>query len=346
MDEGKLDIFLLEKILKKKGSRNEGIIRSGEVGADAASLDVSLAQKKAQEFYKSDSKTYLVVKSDPVTFPTSEPGKYAVIVNANDIACTGAVPFGFLATIIAPANTDFESIEAIQNQIHQQSVDLGISVLGGHTEISDSVNRVIVSGHMIGFVPQDYFVSNELSIDDSIIIAGEVGAEGIGIIISESQASISKILNAAELEEGIKIGGRLNLAEISNLVNKKFRPSLIHDATEGGLYGALSELLHETDVGIELREEPQIHPILQKLSDWLEFDPYRIISSGLVIFAVSKDRTTELLKFLSEYEISCSEIGSVTSEREILRLGDRIIDKPRGDDIIIALRNLERIKNE
>jgi len=173
-----------------------------------------------------------------------------------------------------------------------------------------------------------------------------VGAEGIGIIISESQASISKILNAAELEEGIKIGGRLNLAEISNLVNKKFRPSLIHDATEGGLYGALSELLHETDVGIELREEPQIHPILQKLSDWLEFDPYRIISSGLVIFAVSKDRTTELLKFLSEYEISCSEIGSVTSEREILRLGDRIIDKPRGDDIIIALRNLERIKNE
>ena len=156
MDEGKLDISLLEEILSRKGYQNEGIISSGEIGVDAASLNLSLAQKKAQEFYKNDSESYLIVKSDPVTFPTSEPGKYAVIVNANDIACSGAVPYGFLATIIVPPITKFNEIKIIQKQIHQQCLDLGISLLGGHTEISDSVKRIIISGHMIGFVPKDY----------------------------------------------------------------------------------------------------------------------------------------------------------------------------------------------
>jgi len=36
--------------------------------------------------------TLLVFKSDPITFATEEIGWYAVHVNANDIATTGAVP--------------------------------------------------------------------------------------------------------------------------------------------------------------------------------------------------------------------------------------------------------------
>lgn len=346
MDEGKLDIALLKEILSKKGYRNEGIISSGEVGTDAASLDISLAQKKAQEFYDNFSDTYLIVKSDPVTFPTSEPGKYAVIVNANDISCTGAIPYGFLTTIIAPPNTSFEELELVQKQIHQQCFDLGISILGGHTEISDSVKRIIVSGHMIGFVPKEYYVSNKLSVEDSIIIAGEIGAEGIGIIISEAANLITNILDDKELEEGGRIGERLSLTDIANIVNKKFHPTLIHDATEGGLYGALSELLLNRDVGIQLNREPKINPILSKLSKWLEFDPFRVISSGLMIFAVSKNITQSVLEFLKEYQIPRSLIGTVTLEKGILRLEDKILEKPKGDEIIVALKNLERIKNE
>ncbi|MHA1197979.1 MAG: AIR synthase-related protein [Candidatus Heimdallarchaeaceae archaeon] len=346
MDEGKLDISLLKEILSKKGYKNEGIVSSGEIGTDAASLDISLAQKKAQEFYDSSSDTYIIVKSDPVTFPTSEPGKYAVIVNANDISCTGAIPYGFLATIIAPPTTKFEDIEQIQKQIHQQCFDLGISILGGHTEISDSVKRIIVSGHMIGFVPKENYVSNKLSAEDSIIIAGEIGAEGIGIIISEGADFIHNILDSNEIEEGVRIGERLSLTEITNIVNKEFHPTLIHDATEGGLYGALSELLPNREVGIQLVGKPKINPILEKLSKRLEFDPYRVISSGLMIFAVNKNITKSVLEFLDDYQIPCSLIGTVTSEKGILRLEDKILDKPKGDEIIVALKNLERMKNE
>ena len=346
MDEGKLDIKRLEKILKLKGFNNDGIISSGEVGADAASLDISLAQRISQQYYNDFSDVYLIIKSDPVTFPTSEPGKYAVIVNSNDIACTGAIPYGFLSTIIAPKKTNFKEIETIQKQIHQQCIDLEISLLGGHTEISDSVEDIIISGHMIGFVPKESYIQNQLIEGESIIIAGEIGAEGVGIIISEASGLLNNILEGEELKDGIEIGNKLSISQIANVLNKKFHPTLIHDATEGGLYGALSELLQSRNVGISLLEEPRIHPVLKKLSKWLEFDPYRVISSGLIIIAIPETKTDAILNYLSQNKIPCSLIGSITSEKGILRLGKQILEKPKGDEIIIALKNLERIKNE
>ena len=42
--------------------------------------------------------TLLVFNSDPITFATEEIGWYAVHVNANDIATTGAVPRWMLTT--------------------------------------------------------------------------------------------------------------------------------------------------------------------------------------------------------------------------------------------------------
>jgi hydrogenase maturation factor len=41
-------------------------------------------------------------KSDPITFATDEIGWYAVHVNANDVATTGAQPRWFLATVLLP----------------------------------------------------------------------------------------------------------------------------------------------------------------------------------------------------------------------------------------------------
>ena len=46
----------------------------------------------------------LVFKSDPITFATDDIGWYAVQVNANDIATTGAEPRWMLATLLLPEN--------------------------------------------------------------------------------------------------------------------------------------------------------------------------------------------------------------------------------------------------
>ena len=346
MEEGKLEISLLRKILEMKGSENEGIVVSGQVGRDAAVIDVLEAERKAQRFYNSTSKTLLVVKSDPITFPTAEPGRYAVVVNANDVSCTGALPFGFLSSIIVPVQTTFKEVKNIQEQIHQQCIELGISILGGHTEISDSVKIPIVSGHMLGFVPQDFIVANKLRENENILAIGFTGAEGTGIIISESGNLIHSILSYDEIEEGSRIGSELRIVDLALDLNKKFQPSLIHDATEGGIHGALYEIIAFSELSIELHKLPRISHVTKKLAMWLEFDPYRLISSGLLIVVAPKEKADDILEYLKQEQIPCEIIGKVGKNKGVLSLNNQVLDKPIGDEISTALKNLEAIKKE
>ncbi len=346
MEEGKLEISLLKEILEMKGSENAGIMVSGHVGGDAAIIDVSEAERKAQKFYNNNSKTLLVVKSDPITFPTAEPGRYAVIVNANDIACSGALPFGFLSSIIVPVQTSFQEVKDIQEQIHQQCIELGISILGGHTEISQSVKLPIVSGHMLGFVPQEFVVANKLAVNENILAIGFTGAEGTGIIISESGNLIHSILDNDEIEEGKRIGSELRIVDLALDLNKKFQPSLIHDATEGGVYGALYELIAFSELSIELNNLPRISTATEKLASWLKFDPFRLISSGLLIVSAPEKKTLDIMEYLKQEQIPCEKIGKVGSNKGILSLNDQFLEKPTGDEISTALKNLEAIKKK
>ncbi len=75
---GKLPPTLLRQLLRHRGAPDRSIVVGPAFGEDAAVVHLRAH--------------YLVLKSDPVTFTTSELGWYAVHVNANDIATTGATP--------------------------------------------------------------------------------------------------------------------------------------------------------------------------------------------------------------------------------------------------------------
>jgi len=346
MDEGKLPLLELKKILEFKGHKNQGIIEDGRVGSDVAIVDMNKAKISALSYYETDSDVYIVEKSDPITFPTSEPGKYAVIINANDISCSGAIPFGFLPTIVAPVNTSFEEILKIQQQTHKQCQKMNISILGGHTEVSKSVNSIIISGHMIGFVPINFLIPNKLYEGDKIIIVGYAGIEGTGILISEAKNELKENLSRAEVDEGIRIGSQLNVVDLALEINKKFQPSLIHDATEGGIYGALSELIAFSNMGINLEKDPPISPITLKLSKWLYFNPFRLISSGTLVISAPNQKAELIFDYLLKLDIPCSIIGRVTCEGGVLRKNNKVLDGPKGDELTTALSNLSKIRNE
>ena len=345
MDEGKLKLPLLKKLLKLSGSENKGILQSGKIGSDVAIVDIELAKDKVNEFYNENSDVFLVEKSDPVTFPTSEPGKHVVIVNSNDIACSGAIPYGFLSTIIAHKTISFEEIHEIQKQMHEQCKKQNIAILGGHTEISSSVNSIILSGHMFGFVPKTYLVPNRLSLGEKIIVIGYTGAEGTGIIIKEAGKKISNILGKDEIKEGKRIGSKINITELALELNKIFKPSLIHDATEGGVHGALSEIVAFTEVGIRLEDDPPISSVTKKLAEKLNFNPYRLISSGAIILSINNRKALEIVEYCNLKDIPCKIVGTVIKNKGEVFIDNIAIDKPEGDDITQALQELEKIEN-
>lgn len=341
MEEGKLPLDLLDKILDDIEKLPDSVIQGPQVGADVAVIDYEKAIKQVQKFYNSKEKVYLVYKTDPITFPTPEPGKYAVIVNANDVVTSGAIPFGFNATIILPVGSSADKVFEIQKGIHQECDKREIIVLGGHTEFSSSVNTPIVSGAMLGFVPKDYYVPREIAKNDVMLCIGWCAKEGMGIIANEGYEQLSELLGPSTLDKLLKLGDDISVVDIALKINKEIKPSLMHDATEGGVLGAAYETITPTDFGIKLLSEK--FPITEettKVCELLEVDSLKVISSGTLLVITSESKAKKIMKE-STKEIPIKIIGEICSKENGVTLDGDTVPPPGPDAIIDALRKLE-----
>ena len=137
MQVGKLPPDLLHRLLSSAPPTDPRVLIGPGIGEDAAVI--SMADDRV-----------LVAKTDPITFASDEIGWYSVHVNANDIAATGAEPRWFLATLLAPESTPESWIENAFRQISDACKEVGVSLIGGHTEITYDLNRPIVIGVMLG----------------------------------------------------------------------------------------------------------------------------------------------------------------------------------------------------
>ncbi len=86
---GKLPADLLEESIGTIASADPAVLVGARLGEDAAAVDVSDAE-------------ILVLASDPITLAADDVARYAVLVNANDIATSGALPRWFLTTLLFP----------------------------------------------------------------------------------------------------------------------------------------------------------------------------------------------------------------------------------------------------
>ncbi len=143
---GKLPSDILARMLKTYTSLGDRVKVGPSVGEDAAAIDMG--------------DRYLLLKTDPITFVADDIGTYTVRINANDIATMGGKPKWLLTTILLPErqSTD-EFVEEIFRQLSAACRELGVSLCGGHTEITSGLERVIVVGSMIGEVAKGALIT-------------------------------------------------------------------------------------------------------------------------------------------------------------------------------------------
>ena len=89
----------------------------------------------------------------------------------------------------------------------------------------------------------------------------------------------------------------------------------MHDPTEGGVIGGISEIVALTDLKVKLDFDAfPLHPITRKASKILGFDPLHLISSGALLAVVSKENAEEAMNRLKEHDISCTLVGTFDLE--------------------------------
>ncbi len=229
---GKLPPELLRRLLAQAPQTDERILLGPGVGLDCAVVDLG--------------DRLLVFKSDPITFATSEIGWYAVQVNANDIATTGAAPRWLLATLLLPEGAATGAMaENILSQVYQACTMLGVSVLGGHTEVTYSLNRPLLAVTMIGEVSrEDLITPRGARVGDRILLTKGVPIEATALLAREMPHRLAGVLNPAELELARQylVDPGIGITTEARLAVQTGGVTTMHDPTEGGLAAALWEL--------------------------------------------------------------------------------------------------------
>src|SRR2546426_1338001 len=246
MDAGKLPNVTLARLLAKVQPGDPRVIVGPGIGRDAAVIDTGAPH-------------LLVAKSDPITFASDMIGWYAVHVNANDIACTGARPDWFLATLLLPEDAKPKLAESIFVQLLEACEALEIELVGGHTEISAGLNRPLVIGAMLGQVERDRLVRPDGGRPgDALLLTKGIAIEGTGLLAREAAGRLARLgVSQEDLPNaaGYILDPGITVLKEAMAVCDTVRVHAMHDPTEGGLATALYEMAEANDCGILVDED-------------------------------------------------------------------------------------------
>jgi len=299
---GKLPPDLLAKILSQAPIQDGRVISGPGIGLDCAVVEAG--------------ESLLVFKSDPITFATQEIGWYAVQVNANDIATSGATPRWFLATLLLPEEgTTPALVEAIFDQIRGACESLGISLIGGHSEITYGLERPILAGTLVGEVEKARLVTPQgLQPGDHLLITKGVPIEATAILANEFSGQLSAFLSNAELRKARHFLHEPGISVVrdAQIATQAGRVSGMHDPTEGGFYAAVWELAEAS--GYSLVVQPQAVPVPHlsgRICAGLGIDPLGAIASGALLLAAPAEDAKKIMVALGKEGIPCKDIGRV-----------------------------------
>jgi hydrogenase expression/formation protein HypE len=299
---GKLPPDRLSQLLNLIASTDSSVVLGPGVGRDCAVIDLGFDQ-------------LLVAKSDPITFAADEIGWYAVHINANDLTTTGATPRWFLATVLLPQVIEPVEVDHIFQQMRAACAEIGVTIVGGHTEVTTDLTRPIVSGMLLGTVPPDRLVRPDgLRPGDALILTKKLAVEATSIIAREKVADLVDKFDDAFLQ---RCRHFLHTPGLSVLKDAQLALSVapvhaMHDPTEGGMATALSEMATAGQVDLEIDVEAvSIYPETQQLCNCFGLDPWGVIASGSLLLAVEAAKADRVVKALQSQSIEASVIGHV-----------------------------------
>ena len=196
---GKIPSESLEKIVfRNLGMANNRLLVGPGIGEDAA---VVRFNNKA-----------LVLSTDPITGTASNIGWFSVHINANDIATFGAKPKWYLCSIMLPKGSKDKVLRGIMKQIDYACTELGVTVIGGHCEVTRFLKRPVLVGFMLGETSIDrYVTSGGASVEDILMLTKTAGIEGTAILATDAESLLKKHLKEKVIKQAQNLYKKISI---------------------------------------------------------------------------------------------------------------------------------------
>lgn len=329
---GKIPPDLLERIVfRRSGARRSELLVSPAIGEDSAVLDLG--------------GELVVVTTDPITGAEKNAGWLGVKVALNDIAATGAVPVCVILTILLPENSPESLLAEIMDDVDRACREENVVVAGGHSEVTPGLSRPVINVTALGKTSGGRtLLTAGARPGDDLVVTKWAGLEGTAVLASDFADVLQGVLEPERLRFSQNLISKISVT-MEGRIAAEFGAHAAHDATEGGVLGAVYELAVASNTGVTI--EADSVPVLEETRRVCEFcriDPLKLISSGCLVVA-SPDGTV-LCEELQKVGINAKVVGKITSGgREMLRSGRVIPLEPPGTDELWRARSyLEQLR--
>lgn len=322
----------LKRLISKVWGEDPSVLVPPKLGEDAAVIDLG-------------SGNVLLVHPDPITGAVQYLGKLAIYVPTNDVAVEGGYPRYVTLTLILPEGAGEETALKIAEDSGKAAEELGVSVVGGHTEFSDSVTRPLAVVTAIGFSDPAHVTPTSAARPGDLIIMGKSAAmEAAAIVATDFRKRLEEAgVPENVIEDASSLIERISLVREAWALASRRLVRAMHDPTEGGLLGGVAEMADASGLSAIIDSSSVIvSDTVREVLGAVGADPLRSLSSGTLLAASPREKVGEALAVLESMGVEASIIGEFTWRRQWLVKvvgGGEVdyVEEPFVEDEVMAL---------
>lgn len=312
-----LERLVLQPITHTKVQREDIVLRP-KTGEDCSAID--------------PMGELCTFSTDPITGATKDMGYLAVHINCNDVFSAGAEPVGILMTVLLPPHSTESTLEEIMQGTLQAADELSIEVLGGHTEVTAAVNQPLICATVVGKTKGRHMVcTGGAEVGQDVIMTKWAGLEGTAIIAKEHEVVLSEKIDKALLAEAKDMKGFLSVGTESRIA-MAHGATAMHDATEGGILGAVWELAECSEKGVTVfADHILVKEATKQICQAAGIAPLQLISSGTMI--ISAFDGAALVEKLQAAGVEAAVIGKITESGKTIIQNNvsSVLEQPQSD---------------
>lgn len=254
----------------------------------------------------------------------------------------GGVPYGISSAVLLPEHSNEAVLRRITGNLCKKAAEYEIEIVGGHTELVPTVLEptIIITAYGAKLWENRH---KQVMPGMDIVMTKWTGLYGGAILAGLRKEELrtrypdSYIKTAAEYRKYTSL--RPELAVLKSVIAES--PGCIfaaHDVSNGGLFGALWQILSACNCGGEcfIEKIPMKQEIIE-ICEYFDINPYMVNGQGSLLLIT--DDGNNIVEVMGQAGIEANIIGNTTdgSERRII-IGDekRFLVPPKGDALNVV----------
>lgn len=258
-------------------------------------------------------------------------GQLAMDIVLADVAVSGIAPTHATVNLtLPPEMTDAELAET-WGGIAGHAEALDVAIVAGHTARYSGIDYSWVGGATaIGLgEPADLVRPDGARPGDALVVSTGPAAEVAGLFShlfgDQLELSSAELAAARErLDDILTVRDALAAAGAGDV-------SAVHDATEGGLVGALHEMAAGAGARFDVERDPvPVQPGVAAVCRAIDVDPWLVTSAGTLVVAVAPEDADAVVAALERQGTPAAVCGTVVEGEGVMLDGERVAP-PDGD---------------